>query len=60
MKKFILTIEMEVSENWVEDGFNPLSKETKESIENVLSDNLLTYSYPNEFKVKIKKAEEKN
>lgn len=59
MKKFVITVEMEVSENWVEDGFNPLTKETQEAIEEVLAENLLTYSYINEFKVKVTEAKPK-
>jgi hypothetical protein len=54
MQKFSLSIEISISENWIEDGMNPKSKEFKESLEKVISERFFSYCYPNEFQVKVK------
>lgn len=54
MKTFILTIKMEVSENWIEDGFNPLNNDTQIGIQDALRENLLQYAYyGSEYKVNL-------
>ncbi len=54
MKKFNLSIQLEINELWVEDGFNPRSKEFTESLKKLISDNYFSYCYDNEFKVTVK------
>ena len=56
MKKFKLTIIIEVDQIWIDDGFNPDTKEWRESIEEAILV-LLPYARQNEFKVVIKKVE---
>jgi len=56
MAKFTLTLEIEVTENWVEDGFDPTNEPTKRAIEQAIQDNILTHATPYEFVVKVKSA----
>lgn len=53
MKKYKLTIEIKVSQNWIDDGFDPNTKEWEKSIEEAINA-LLPYAYENEFIVKVK------
>lgn len=58
MKQYKLIITMQVSDNWVEDGFNPMTEVTQKAIQKTLQDNLLQYSYYGiEYKVRIDKVE---
>lgn len=50
LKKWTITLHIEVSDNWIQDGANP-SNWTKE-IEEVIQSNFLTYAFENEFMVK--------
>ena len=46
-KKFKLQIIFEVSQNWIEDGFN-LNKERLSQIQNFFEEDLLPYARPGE------------
>jgi hypothetical protein len=51
MKTFKWTVEFEVTENWVEDGFN-----LTEDIANDMIANALSYAYGEEYKATVIKA----
>jgi hypothetical protein len=55
MKKYTLAIVINVSQNWIDDGFDPTTKEWKEDIEEAITA-LMPYAYENEFIVTIKKV----
>jgi len=55
MKTFTLTIQIKVTNNWIDDGFDPHTPEWKESICNSIRE-LLPYAYDNEFIVTIKQV----
>ena len=52
MKKFNFQIEIQVSKNWVDDGFS--RKIAKERIENFIKEDILPYAYPDEIEIEIK------
>lgn len=51
--KWKLQVTLEVSENWIEDGFDASTKESLEVMEEVLRERL-PYAYDHEFKIGIK------
>lgn len=51
MKNFNFTLNLSVSDYWIEDGFNP----SEETIVDAIRKSLLTYSYENEFLISVKK-----
>jgi len=57
MNKFKWTVEIEVAEVWVADGFDMRegNKETGTAIHAAIS-SMLPFAYPEEIKVKVKKA----
>jgi hypothetical protein len=52
MLKWTIKIDLSVSENWVEDGFD--ASERVEQIEELLMNDLLPFAHEGEFKVKAK------
>jgi hypothetical protein len=52
MKKFTVTIEVKVSQNWIEDGFDLAERE--QEIKDAFT-SMLPYAYEEEVEVKIKK-----
>ncbi|TGL39673.1 hypothetical protein EHQ53_14220 [Leptospira langatensis] len=48
-QKWVLKVELEISENWIEDGFNP----SAETFEDLIRDGILGYAYDHEKKVKV-------
>jgi len=56
MAKFTVTLEIEVTQAWIEDGFDPTTKDTQAQIQQAVQDNILTYATPYEFVVKVKSA----
>ncbi len=55
---FNLNLKITVSQNWVDDGCNPHSKEWLESIAEAISE-LMPYAYEHEFVVDVKPAPKK-
>jgi hypothetical protein len=51
MKKFRVTVEMKVSQNWIEDGFDLAERE--QEIKDAFT-SMLPYAYEEEVKVEIK------
>ncbi len=49
LKTWKLTLKIQVSDNWIQDGANPA--EWTGQIEELITNNFLTYSYEDEFKV---------
>lgn len=52
MKKWKIQLTVEVSENWVEDGFDLNESEREEQIKEAFA-NMLPYAYGHEVKVEI-------
>jgi hypothetical protein len=52
MKMIKWTVEISVSEDWVNDGFTLKEEKLKDAI----LENLLGYAYPHEVEVKVKKS----
>jgi hypothetical protein len=52
MKMYKWTVEVSVSENWIDDGFTL----KEEKLQQAILENLLGYAYPHEVDVKIKKS----
>lgn len=48
MKTWKVTLELSVSDNWLEDGFDLTEEERKEQITEFFEEQLLPYSYTNE------------
>jgi hypothetical protein len=53
--KFIWTVEFEVSENWVADGFDMTDERAFDMLQNDL-----TYAYPHELKARVVKRPNEN
>ncbi|MBS1756620.1 MAG: hypothetical protein JSU03_05030 [Bacteroidetes bacterium] len=56
MNTFQIKLTLEVDNVWVEDGFKVDGK-FLEYLEETIKSNVLTYAYPEEFKVKASKIE---
>lgn len=52
MKTWKIEIKMSVSENWVDDGFNPTDKEWIDYIDEQIK-NMLPYAHENEVKISV-------
>lgn len=52
MQTKILTIQISVTDNWINDGFDITTKAWQDNIEEAIT-SLMPYSYPHEFQCKI-------